>query len=152
VSRPLIETPGGLLARGVCRWLIDQGAAPVTEFSPAAGLRVDVAALHPDGRITIVECKSSLADFRADRKWAGYLEWCDAFWFAAPPEFPAEALPVEEGLLRADAFGAAVERDPAGRRLAPARRRALTLRLGRAAALRLRRALDPDAPSFPDPG
>jgi hypothetical protein len=111
-----------------------------------------VIALRPDGRVAIVECKSSLADWRADHKWAGYLDWCDAFWFAVPPDFPAEALPPGEGLLRADAFGAAPERPCAQRTLAPARRRALTLRLARAAALRLRRALDPDAPAFPDPG
>jgi hypothetical protein len=149
---PLAETPGGMLARGVCRWLVDQGAAPVTEFSPTPGLRVDVAALLPDGRIAVVECKSCPADFRSDRKWAGYLEWCDAFWFAVPVEFPSELLPAAEGMLRADPFGAFAERPAQERKLPPARRRALTLRIGRAAAFRLRRALDPDAPPFPDPG
>jgi hypothetical protein len=152
VAGPHAETPGARIARGVCRWLIDAGAAPVTEFSPAPGLRVDVIALHPDGRIAIVECKSSVADFRADRKWTGYLDWCDLFWFAAPPDLPAEILPPDHGLLRADAFGAEPERPALARPLAPARRRALTARLARAAALRLRRALDPEAPPFPDMG
>ncbi len=144
------DQPGARLARGVCRWLADQGAAPVTEFVPAPGLRVDVMALWPDGRLWIVECKASVADYRADAKWTGYLGWCDAFHFAVEPGFPLD-LPDVAGVIRADPFGAALKRPAPLRALAHARRRALTLRLARAAALRLRRALDPDAPALPDP-
>jgi hypothetical protein len=137
------EQPGALLARGVCRAFLASGLSPVVEFSPAPGLRVDVIALGADGRVTIVECKASLADWRADAKWAGYLDWCDAFFFAAPPDFPFEVLPPDEGLFAADPFGAEMLRAALPRTLAPARRRALTLRLARAAAERLRRAQDP---------
>jgi hypothetical protein len=139
------DQPGALLARGVCRCLIAAGGAPVTEFAPAPGLRVDVIALGADGAVTVVECKASLADFRADAKWTGYLDWCDAFFFAVGADFPVEALPASEGVIVADAWGAEVVRAAAPRRLAPARRRALTLRLARTAADRLRRALDPGA-------
>jgi hypothetical protein len=135
--------PGALLARGVCRALAAAGLAPVVEFSPAPGLRVDVIALGSDGRVTIVECKASVADWRSDAKWPGYLDWCDAFFFAAPPDFPFELLPPDEGLFAADPFGAEMLRGPSPRTLAAARRRALTLRLARAAAERLRRAQDP---------
>jgi hypothetical protein len=145
------DQPGARLARGVCRWLTDQGAAPVTEFSPAPGLRVDVIALWPDGRIGVVEVKASVADFRADAKWRGYLDWCDAFHFAVDAAFPLELLP-DQGVIVADAFGAELVRPAPPRPLAPARRRALTLRLARAAAARLRRALDPDAPVAADLG
>ena len=148
-SRAFAATPGARLARGVCRWLIDAGAAPVTEFSPAPGLRVDVIALGPDGAITIVECKASVADFRADAKWTGYLDWCDALHFAVGPDFPLELLPDDHGVLVADAFGADSLRPAAPRPLSPSRRRALTLRLARASALRLRRLLDP-ADGAPD--
>lgn len=136
--------PGQILARGVCRFLIDLGAAPVTEFAPVSGLRADVAALGPKGEIWIVECKSSIADFRSDKKWRGYLDWCDAFYFAAPTEL-AEILPEDEGLLAADGFGAELLRPAAARRLSPARRTAQTRRLCRAAALRLRAFADPGA-------
>lgn len=138
------QTPGARLARGVCRWLMEAGCAPLAEFSPAPGLRVDVIALGPEGAVTIVECKSGLADFRADAKWGGYLDWCDRFLFAVDVGFPIEALPEGEGVLLADAFGAEPLRPPAPRRLAPARRKALTLRLARAAAERLRRVEDAD--------
>jgi hypothetical protein len=143
------DMPGARLARGVCRWMVDAGLAPVTEFSPAPGLRVDVIGLGPDGRIHIVECKASVADFRADAKWTGYLEWCDAFSFAVGPDFPAEILPPDAGLLIADDFHAEALRPGPVAPLAAARRRALTLRLARAAAQRLRRALDPGFPAQP---
>lgn len=139
------DPPGAVLARGVCRFLIDAGFAPVVEFSPSPGLRTDVSALGRDGEIWVIECKSSVADFRADRKWRGYLDWCDRYFFATQEGFPEEILPEEEGLMRADGFGAAILRPAPLRPLSPARRRALTLRLGRAAALRLRAALDPGA-------
>jgi len=141
--RAFDATPGARLARGVCRWLTDAGAAPLTEFAPAPGLRVDVIALGPDGAVTVVECKASVADFRADAKWTGYLDWCDAFFFAVGPDFPSGLLPPDHGVLIADAFGAEALRPAAPRRLGAARRRALTLRLARASALRLRRLLDP---------
>lgn len=140
------EQPGALLARGVCRHFLDSGLAPVMEFVPAPGLRVDVIALDAQGLVTIVECKASLADFRADAKWQGYLEWCDRFFFAVDPSFPQEVLPEGEGLIVADAFGAEVLRPSTPRSLPAARRRALTLRMARKTAERLRGLLDPGAP------
>jgi hypothetical protein len=137
------DTPGALLARGVCRFLLDAGAAPVTEFALPHARRVDVIALDAAGAVIVVEVKASLADFRSDAKWPDYLPWCDAFYFAVDADFPLEALPEGEGVIVADAWSAEILRPAAERRLAPARRKALTLRLARAAATRLRRALDP---------
>ncbi|MEX2519027.1 MAG: MmcB family DNA repair protein, partial [Paracoccaceae bacterium] len=111
--------PGHVIARGVCRFLIDAGHAPLTEFIPASGLRVDIAALGRSGEVWVIECKSCLADFRADRKWGGYLDWCDRFFFAVPEDFPDEVLPHDEGLIRADGFGAAIVRDAPRRRPPP---------------------------------
>lgn len=142
--------PGVLLARGVCRFLIDLGFAPITEFAPAPGLRADVFATGPKGEIWIVECKSGVPDFRSDRKWPGYLDWCDRFWFAVDEAFPADILPPDQGLVRADAWGAAILREAPAAPLAPARRKALTLRAARCAATRLRAALDPGAPALAD--
>lgn len=137
--------PGFALARGVCRFLLDQGFAPVTEFIPARGLRADVAALGPKGEIWAIECKSCRADFQSDGKWEGYLDWCDGFFFAVPADFPVEILPEDAGLILADAYSAEIVRPAIARKLAPARRKAQTLRLARAAASRLRRAEDPRA-------
>ncbi|MDF2231529.1 MmcB family DNA repair protein [Albimonas sp. CAU 1670] len=151
LSAPLAADPqpGVLLARGVCRLLIDLGFAPIAEFVPARGLRADVFAAGPKGEMWIVECKSGLPDFRSDRKWPGYLDWCDRFFFAVDEAFPDEVLPPDQGLIRADAFGAEILRHPAEpRTLAPARRKALTLRAARVASVRLRMALDPGLPAL----
>jgi hypothetical protein len=134
-----------LLARGVCRGLAQLGYASLVEFPLANGRRADVLALGKTGDLTIVEIKSSVADFRADRKWASYREFADRLYFAVPNQFPALLIPEECGLMVADSFGAAVLRDGVASPLAPARRRALTLRFGLVAATRLRRQLDPEA-------
>ena len=134
IMAAFLDQPGARLARGVCRFLTESGAAPLTEFALARAR---------DGAVIVVECKASIADFRADRKWTGYLEWCDEFYFATPEEFPLELLPEEEGVISADAFGAEILRPARPRRLAPARRKALTLRIARTAAERLRAAIDP---------
>lgn len=139
------DQPGRILARGVCRFLIDEGFAPVTEFIPARGLRADVTALARDGEIWTVECKSSAADYRADSKWRGYLGWCDRFLFAVPEDFPTDLLPEDEGLIVGDGYGAEIIRPARLRPLATARRKAQTRRLFRAAALRLRAIEDPGA-------
>lgn len=150
----LPELPGQRLARGVCRHLRGLDFTGMTEFVPAPGLRVDVMALGPRGEIWIVECKSSRADFTSDRKWAGYLDWCDRFFWAVDLDFPAEILPAEAGLILADAFDAEIQRWPEARPLAGARRKALTLRFARVAAARLGGLVDPGpagTPPRPDP-
>ncbi|MEM0943885.1 MAG: MmcB family DNA repair protein, partial [Pseudomonadota bacterium] len=86
-----------------------------------------------------VEVKSSRADFQADGKWPGYLSWCDRFFFAVPAAFPEALLPQDQGLIRADAYGAEVVRPAPLDRLAAARRKAITLRFARLAAERLAR-------------
>jgi hypothetical protein len=133
-----------LLARGVCRALAQLGYASLVEFPLANSRRADVLALGKTGELIIVEIKSSVADFRADRKWASYREFSDRLYFAVPNEFPALLIPEECGLMVADSFGAAVLRDGVPTPLAPARRRALTLHFALSAATRLRRQLDPD--------
>jgi hypothetical protein len=136
---------GAILARGVCRALDRLGFASLVEFPLANGRRADVLALGKGGELMIVEIKSSVADFRADRKWQEYRDFADRLYFAVPNDFPAALIPEECGLMVADAFGAQMLRDGILLPLAAARRRAVTLRFALAAALRLRRLLDPQA-------
>jgi hypothetical protein len=144
----MVETllPGQRLARGVCRCLRGLDFAPMTEFVPAPGLRVDVIAVGSAGEIWIVECKSSRVDFVSDLKWSGYLGWCDRFFWAVDAGFPAEILPDDAGLILADAYDADVQRMAPETPLNGARRKALTRRFARTAAARLGLLLDPDAP------
>jgi hypothetical protein len=102
-------------------------------------------ALGPRGEFWLVECKSSRNDFQTDRKWAGYLEWCDQYFWAVNADFPTDLLPTESGLIIADGFDAEIIRERALKPLAGARRKALMLRFAMAAARRLQRVTDPDA-------
>lgn len=135
--------PGQMIARGVCRHLRELGFACVEELVPTPGLRVDVMALGPRGDVWIVECKSSRADFTSDRKWTGYLDWCDRFFWAVGAEFPLDLLPEGTGLILADGYGAEIVRDSPEARLAGARRKAVTQKFARHAALRLQALRDP---------
>lgn len=141
-----MSTTGSSLARGLCRYLTQAYAmAPVCELVPTRGLRVDVMALSKTGEIWIIECKSCRADFRSDRKWTGYLPWCDRFFWAVDSAFPQEILPNDTGLFVADRHGAALIRDAALHKLPAARRKALTLKFAHHAAARAQAALDPGA-------
>ncbi len=145
MSGPHAIASAALLARGVCRALDQLGYASLVEFPLANGRRADILGLGKPGDLVIVEIKSSVADFRADRKWASYRDFADRLYFAVPNHFPQVLIPEECGLMVADPFGAAVLRDGATTRLGPGRRRALTLRFARIGAARLRRQLDPEA-------
>lgn len=81
--------------RGAIRLLESIGHGTLTEFPLRSGRRADILSLGVKGEIWIVEVKSGVPDFRSDRKWQDYLEWCDRFFFAVGPEFPAEILPAK---------------------------------------------------------
>ncbi|HTW51768.1 MAG TPA: MmcB family DNA repair protein [Stellaceae bacterium] len=145
-SPPVNEAPSAaLLARGVCRALEQLGFASLLEFPLANARRADILALGRSGELAIVEIKSSVPDFRADRKWTEYRDFADRFYFAVPKLFPIALIPEDCGLIVADAFAASLIRDGGLHVLAPGRRRALTLRFALTAAARLRRRLDPQA-------
>ena len=135
--------PGQLLARGTCRHLLGHGFVTVEELVPAPGLRVDVLALGPKGEIWIIECKSGRADYLSDRKWRGYLDWCDRFFWAVDAAFPTELLPDETGLIIADPYDAEILRVGPETRLAGARRKVMLQKFARHAALRLQALRDP---------
>jgi hypothetical protein len=118
------------------------GFGTLTEFRLPYGGRVDVIALGGDGGFAIAEVKSSLADFRADRKWQDYLPFCDAFYFAVPPGFPLEILPADCGLIVADAYDGAIRREAPLRAMSPVRKRRQLLRFAHAASGRLHRLTD----------
>jgi len=133
------------ICRGVTRALTQRGFATLAEVPLADGRRADILALGRDGTLVVVEIKSSVADFRADRKWPDYRQWCDRLYFAVAEGFPQELIPAECGLMLADAFSAVILRESPVQKLEAARRRALHLRFARTAGARLLRLTDPSA-------
>ena len=132
------------ICRGVGRMLEGLGFAALHEFPLKALGRADVIALHASGEIVIVEGKSGRADFQSDRKWPEYLEFCDRFFFAVDTDFPRDILPVDCGLIVADAHGGEIVRPAPQGKLNGNRRRVLTLEIAIAANRRLARAMHPE--------
>lgn len=137
------------VARGVGRLLALQGFASITEMALPNGRRTDMTAIGRDGEIIIIEIKVSRADMLGDRKWIDYLDYCDRFYWALPPNLCSDPLnhpdylPGRCGLICGDAYDAAIVREAAPTALAPARRKAELLRFARIAAMRLQHGLDP---------
>jgi hypothetical protein len=130
--------------RGTVRLLHHHGYHALTELTLKTGRRVDIAAINHKGSITIIEIKSSLADYQSDTKWHEYLPWADQFYFAVSPDFPQEVLPKDQGLILADKFGGEIIRTAQTKPLSAARRKALTILFGTTAAQRIFRQQDPD--------
>ena len=142
------------VARGVTRLFFNQDLFGLCEVPLPNGRRADMMALDSSGLITIVEIKVSRADLMGDCKWLDYLDYCDRFFWAVPAGF--DLGPFEQdhfhphvcGLIVADRYDAAIIREAPLRKLAPARRKAETLRFARRAARRLVGDLDPALAGF----
>jgi len=139
-SNPAIDD-ARLLMRGTARLLLDLGITAIAEFTLPCGRRADLAGLTPKGEMVIVEVKSGVQDFRTDEKWPDYFAWCDRFYFAVSDRFPADLVPQQTGLIIADGFGGAIVRESPVAKLAPARRKSITLKFARNAAERALKAL-----------
>lgn len=131
------------ISRGVRRTLAALGRTTIEEMVLPDGRRADLVALSADGAIEIVEIKSCTADFRADRKWRHYFDYCDRLYFALDQHTPLEIVPEEAGLILADPFGARILRVGAESRLAAGRRKAMLVRFATVAAERLHAVQDP---------
>jgi hypothetical protein len=134
------------IARGTARLLHAHGYCVVSELPLASGRRADLVALGSGGDIWIVEIKSSVADFRSDRKWMDYRAHCDRLFFATTVEVPCEIFPKDAGLIVADAYGAQMVCDAPEHRMPAATRKHIMLAIARAAALRLQSLADPSGP------
>src|SRR5580698_5298994 len=139
---PLMAITAQDVARGVSRLLMQEGFSPILEFTLANGRRLDVAALGNNGTVLGVEIKVAVGDLRQDIKWPEYLEFCELFYFAIPPDFPDELVPPDTGLIVADRYGGAIVRPSPASILHSSRRKAVTLRFAKVAAERLAIALD----------
>lgn len=133
------------ICRGTRRLLRSLGLACIPEMPLASGRRADLVGLGADCAIWIVEVKSSVEDFRADRKWPEYRWHCDRLFFATAPHVPLEIFPEDAGLIVADGYGAEIVRAAPEHKLAGATRRSMLLRFARMAALRLHDHADPGA-------
>jgi hypothetical protein len=141
VNNPLIDGRQSeramLVRRGVQVLLHDMRLAVLPELQLANGRRADLVGLSEKGEIWIIEIKSSIEDFRVDRKWPEYRAYCDRLFFATHPDVPLDIFPEDCGLLLSDGYGAHLLREAPEHKLPPATRKAVTLDFSRSAAQRL---------------
>jgi hypothetical protein len=126
-----------MVRRGVQVLLADLRFAALPELTLSNGRRADLIALSEKGEIWIIEIKSSIEDFRVDRKWPDYRHYCDRLFFATHPGVPLDIFPEDCGLLLSDGYAGHLVRDAPEHRLAPATRKSVTLEFSRTAAQRL---------------
>lgn len=126
-----------LVRRGMQRLLHQMRMAVLPELALSSGRRADLVALSDKGEIWIIEIKSSIEDFRVDKKWPDYRLHCDRLFFATHAQVPVEIFPEECGLFLSDGYGAQMIREAPEHRLPPATRKSVTLDFSRAAAQRL---------------
>ena len=131
------------IARGVMRHFAQIGLPSLSEFSPAKGLRVDIITLGLPNEIWIVECKSGQRDFKSDKKWQNYLDWCDRYFWAVDANFPIDILPPDTGIIIADAYDASIFREAPLNKLPQARQKKIIKSIAASACNRLLNLTDP---------
>ena len=142
----LRQSPTALkVQRGVMRLLrATYDFCCFAEVPLANGRRADVLGVGPKGEIWIVEIKS-LADRLPGRSRSGPTTRISATASISPSRRSSmpRSFPADEGLIVADLHGAAILREAAEHLLAPARRKAMMLKLVRLGADRVHYLMDP---------
>jgi hypothetical protein len=153
-DNPLIDgrqsTRAMMVRKGVQILLHDMRHVVLPELVLRGGRRADLVTLSDKGEIWIVEIKTSIEDFRIDRKWPEYRDHCDRLLFATHKDVPLDIFPEDCGLLLSDGYGAHMLREAPLSRLAPASRKSVMLDFARAAAHRLMMAEWATGKSFDD--
>ena len=141
VNNPLIDGRQSeramLVRRGVQVLLTDMRFAVLPELALANGRRADLVGLSEKGEIWIIEIKTSIEDFRVDRKWPDYRRHCDRLFFATHKDVPLDIFPEDCGLILSDGYGAHMLREAPEHKLAAPTRKAVTFAFARVAAGRL---------------
>jgi len=126
-----------MVRKGIQILLNDMRHALLPELVLASGRRVDLITVSDKGEIWIIEIKTSIEDFKVDRKWPEYRNYCDRLFFATHKDVPLEIFPDDCGLFLSDGYGAHMLREAPEHKLPPATRKAVMLNFARAAAQRL---------------
>lgn len=137
------------VARGVARLFARNDIWCLGEVPLRNNRRADLMGIDAKGNVLIVEIKVARADLVGDAKWGDYLDFCDRYYWAVPPQLdraPLESaafLPQTCGVIVADGYDAEILRPAALVPLAAARRKSQVEQLARMAMRRHTALLDP---------
>ena len=139
----VVDSGATAVARGVQRLFARNDIWCLPEMPLRNARRADLMGIDPKGHIIIVEIKVQRGDLLGDGKWPDYLDYCDRFYWAVPPELDRSPLdgveyrPDSCGIIVADGYDGEILRPAPLQPLAAARRKVETERLARAALRRL---------------
>lgn len=139
----------GDVARGVGRLFARNNIWCLAEVALKNGRRADLIGIDAKGLIVVVEIKIARSDLLGDSKWPDYLDFCDRFFWAVPPDLDRTPLGLEAyhpdvtGIIIADGYDAEIVRPASLTRLAPPRRKVQVERLARLAMRRHTALIDP---------
>lgn len=154
-NNPLIDgrqsSRAMMVRKGVQILLHEMRHAILPELTLSNGRRADLVTVTPKGEIWIIEIKTSVEDFRVDRKWPQYRDFCDRLLFATHKDVPLDIFPEECGLMLSDGYGAHILREAAEHKLSASARKAMTLSFARVAGQRLLAAEWATGHTFEDP-
>ena len=142
VVDPAVEGAAAV-ARGVARLFARHDIMLLSEVPLPNKRRADLMGVDAKGAVVIVEIKVARADLLGDAKWPEYLDYCDRFYWALPPELDAaplereDYLPTRAGVIVADGYDAEIIRPAATHALSAARRKKQVAELARRAMRRL---------------
>ncbi len=148
-TRPCGLIGADAVSRGVARMFARHRIAVQREVSLRNNRRADLMGVSDKGDVILVEIKCSRADLLGDSKWPDYLDYCDKYYWAVPPELDAALLdgeaflPERSGVIIADGYGGEILRPAARIALSPARRKVEVQRLAILAMRRLTLITDP---------
>ena len=135
--------------RGIQRMFARYDVWLLPEMPLRNGRRADLMGVDSKGRVIIIEIKVQRGDLLGDGKWQDYLDYCDRFYWGVCPDIDRTVLDREIfrpdccGIVVADGYDGEIVRPASLKPLAPARRKAETERLARAALRRMTVAMDP---------
>ena len=121
----------------IARSYYEQGDGVLREFKLRVKRRVDLITLNDEGLITIIEIKSSVSDFRSDKKWNEYIDWADQFYFGVGHNFPIDILPKEHGIITTDGFDIYEAQTSPVQKLNGSRRNTMVRKLSKASMRRI---------------
>ena len=124
------------ILRGVSRFLAERGECSLAEFTLKSGRRVDLIALDRKGIVTVVEIKSSVADYRSDKSGMNTSSIATVFFSRLPPIFLLRCCQNRVASFSPTVLALCPSRAARGH-VQCARRKALMLRFARTSAARL---------------
>ena len=130
-----------MIQRGATRFFLQNDIALLPELTLGNSRRADLVGIDSKGKITLIEIKSSIEDYKVDQKWPEYRDHCDFFYFASHKGVPQDIFPQEEGFILADNYGAEIIRQAREEKMPAANRKALTLRFAKTSASRLEKVI-----------